>query len=98
MPTYTPEELRVHIETKLSFTLKERAERIYGDMTFDYALPKRWLCHFAETVGVEKWKASKQFVWIYPEGSIAGEPGPLSVEACSMLETYYEQTKNPQEA
>lgn len=82
---FTISTFKDQIQSK-ELTKKELAERIYGTMSFDYALPQGWLNNVANELEVSTGKIVSQFVWLYPDKSILGEPGPLTMEAVDLLE------------
>lgn len=61
------------------------AEEKYGSrgITFDSSLPQ----DFVDKALREGYNVLPHFVWIYPKGSVFGEPGPLTNEAIDMLAT-----------
>lgn len=77
----------------------ELAAELYPETTFDLALPQPWVnrhaaafseavripCPGGETVGAD---LPCGFVWIYPQGSIFGEPAPLFKEAGDWLQMH----------
>ncbi len=52
--------------------------------TFDYALPLYWADDVRKRIG----ESPVEFVWSYPEGSIWGEPFPLTDAARDLLARY----------
>lgn len=77
--------LRENIQTK-QLTKKELAERLYGSLTFDYAIPQDWVNSVARELDIPSNQVANQFVWIYPDGSVFGQAGPLTEEAVDLLE------------
>jgi len=63
-------------------TVERVAARVFGGMTYDYALPIEWLRRFEKLTGLDP---RGHFVWLYPKGSMAGIPGPITVEGLAAL-------------
>ncbi len=66
-------------------TKGDLAEEKYGSkgIAYDSALPQ----DFVDKASKEGYNVLPHFVWIYPKGSLLGEPGPLTNEAMTMLAT-----------
>lgn len=62
-------------------TTGEMAERLYGSLKYDHALPQTWVDAMYQR-GIE---ARGRFVWHYPKGSLHGMPLPLTLEAAMDL-------------
>ncbi len=65
-------------------TKQEAAKERYSGQTFDYALPREWVV-FMEQKG---YSVVPNFVWLYPKGSIWGEPGPITEEGDRITKLY----------
>lgn len=68
---------------KTAQSVGDLAEEIYGSkgITFDYALPQKWV-DLAERNGFD---VRSNFVWIYPKGSLFGQPGPITAKGVEMV-------------
>lgn len=59
-------------------TVGRLAERLYGHLpAYDTALPQPWVNACLE----DGFDPRGSFVWVYPVGSLMGQPGPLTAEA-----------------
>lgn len=52
----------------------ELAQRRYPGITFDCALPQGWVDEMSAKVE----NIIGHFVWLYPEGSLFGQPAPVT--------------------
>ncbi|MBS1250436.1 MAG: hypothetical protein MAG431_02030 [Chloroflexi bacterium] len=77
---------RQHIISK-TITLGEQAKRLYGNMTYDTALPKQFVDDMASDLGVPQAEVTRNFVWLYTNSG--GQAAPLSEKGCVMLEVYH---------
>jgi len=99
MTAFTPEDFRMNLEVKNNISKKQLAERIYGGITYDTALPQQWITWASKlSVLAGDYKDMEffcqHFVWLYPHGNVMGQPAPLTLEACDVLEQIIEETKN----
>lgn len=69
-----------------SETVGQAARRMYGDATYDYALPQTWVNACREYHGID---VCGNFVWLYPEGNLAGIPAAITIEGVQMLHTIH---------
>ncbi len=67
-------------------TKGELAKQVYGDATYDIALPQQWLDDAVEELGVDYHVFLSGVVWLYPNpdspksGTILGLPAPLTID------------------
>ncbi len=74
------------LRTIATETGEERAKRVLGDATFDWAMPQDWAVEFNKAT---KFSPSGQIVWLYDDhGRMFGRPYPLTDEARKHLESY----------
>lgn len=78
-------DFQMHIESKDRITTGQRAKHLYGQYTYDHALPQSFINEMND-MGFEDIGA--YFVWLYFDHSIMGIPAPLNLEACEMLKEY----------
>ena len=64
-----------------NITVGELAGRLYGHLTYDTALPQHWV----DACLIHEYDPRGNFVWVYPEGSIMGQPAPLYAEAAKEI-------------
>lgn len=64
--------------------LAESDEALQALETFDYAIPIGWV----DDVKAKTGEYPEHFVWAYRQGSIWGEPWPLTPEAEALLRRY----------
>ena len=61
----------------------EAAKALYGDITYDTALPVGWVTNM-ENMGHSN--VSSHFVWVYPQDAgLLGRPGPITSTGVAML-------------
>jgi hypothetical protein len=62
--------------------VRQIIQNCYQMQTFDTSLPQGWYDRFTKVMGINPFG---RFVWGYPEGSLFGEPLPLTQEAADWL-------------
>ncbi len=66
---------------RTAITKGEAAKEIYGEMSYDHALPQS----FVDDAMSKGFDVVGHFVWIYPQGSLMGMPGPITTNGLTML-------------
>ena len=74
-----------HIELQDRVTKHQRANKLYGQYTFDTALPQNWVKDMICMTGHTHGEIVSQFVWLYFDHDAFGQPAPLTLEGCEML-------------
>ena len=82
----TSNELRCHITEKDKQTKYERGKFLYKFIPFDTTLPESWV-NYCVTRGYPRDTIVSNFVWGYPEGNYMGQPLPLTLQACNIMES-----------
>lgn len=76
-----------NIEVKDSTTKQERADHLYGGITYDTALPTGWVDYvIGRLPKYSRADIVASFVWLYPSGNIMGQAAPLTWDACRILQ------------
>lgn len=89
MDNLTASTFKAHIKMKESYTKQERAKFLYGFYTFDCSLPQHWVdyagqalkCQDADIIDI-----CPHFVWLYLGNDHFGQPAPLNLKGCEILE------------
>lgn len=76
-------------------TCGDLAAALYPGQTYDCALPQAWVDRFNDRYYLATGGAclTLAFVWLYPQGSIFGQPAPLYREAAAWLTTLNTEEK-----
>lgn len=86
MPKFTADDFKKYLKLNAP-TKGEIAEKLYGNLTYDIALPNGFISEMVEFNHTVP-EITLSFVWIYPPGSTFGEPAPLTLKACDWLKQY----------
>lgn len=87
------QDFKRHIEYKDRITKHARAKYLYGQYTFDTALPQAWVENVKLATGYSHSEIVSEFVWLYFKYNPMGMPAPLSMKGCDILEEY--ERSNP---
>jgi len=80
-------QFKSHIKSKESQSKLERATFLYGNYTFDCALPQNWVDSTAKLIpSVSQIEIVSGFVWLYLGKDNIGQPAPLTLTACDILQ------------
>lgn len=82
--TITSDSFKMHIESKDNQSKADRAKFLYGNYTFDCALPQNWITNTIEKTGQMYEDIVNGFVWGYIGKDYEG-PLPLNLKACDIL-------------
>ena len=74
---------RLHIEMKDRKTKHDRAVELYGQYTFDTAIPVAWAKAVSVNCEVSIDEVYTNFVWLYLNNF--GRPAPLTQRGCDIL-------------
>lgn len=84
---------RLHIEMQDRESKHDRAMKLYSNYTFDTALPQHWVMNFISRTIYTQDEIVSQFVWLYFQHDSMGQPAPLTLKACDMLEAFNKATQ-----
>lgn len=82
------ENFRLHIIMQDRESKVARANHLYGNYTFDTALPHDWVDSVVKKTIYTHEQVVSQFVWLYFNHNACGQPAPLTLEGCDILEAY----------
>ena len=79
---------KMHVRMKDRITKGERVEHLYGQYTFDTAIPLQFAECVQRVTNATIDEAYSEFVWLYFDHNAMGQPAPLSERGCDILLQY----------
>jgi len=84
--TLTASNFKAHVVMKDNQSKGDRAKFLYGSYTFDCSLPNNWVQETSNKLNIPIYDVTCNFIWLYLGNDSNGQPAPLNLKGCDMLE------------